>query len=318
MTSPKTDIPPYVTDDYKAILLQYLDADLNSIILYALLHGIYTGIFAVTLWNIFNNKSRPMQRAIVVVITVLYALITISVVTDWSYFSSAFIDNGQSFWTIFLYISASKPATTWVINITASISTIIADSYIIWCCWTVWGRRLVVVLLPILSLISATVSRILQVYHQYANASPEIYTKLYISFILATTVWCTLLIIYRILSVTGFRRGAEGRLRVYRRFIQVVVESSALYSICLILELAFIIRAEDGLYYLDVIASIAKGVAPTLLVGRAAAGHTRPEDDCNEITVSTLHFQTPSERGTTRSQTSITASTVLENDIEAQ
>ncbi|SJK98346.1 uncharacterized protein ARMOST_01611 [Armillaria ostoyae] len=332
----QTDIPSYVTDDYKASLLQYLDADLNSMIIYALLHGIYTGIFAVTMWNIFNNKSRPIRRAIVVVITLLYALITISVVADWSYYNSAFIDSGQNFWTVFLYFSTSRQATSWEMNIAASVSTILADSYIIWCCWTVWGRRWVVVLLPIISLISASgkvsdliysfhisivlyiVSRIMQVYHQYVNGSPEIFNRLYISFILTTTIWCTLLVIYRILSVTGFRRGAEGRLRVYHRFIQVVVESSALYSISLILELALIIRASDGLYYLDTIAAIAKGVAPTLLVGRAAAGHTRPEDDCNEITVSTLHFQTPSERDTTSSQASIMESAVLENDLEAQ
>ncbi|PBK89806.1 hypothetical protein ARMGADRAFT_1167176 [Armillaria gallica] len=72
------------------------------------------------------------------------------------------------------------------------------------------------------------------------------------------------------------------------------------------------------MYYTDAIASIAKGVAPTLLIGRAAAGHTRPKDDCDESAVSTLRFQTPSELCTTSFQELTIQSAVLEIDIEAQ
>ena len=81
---------------------------------------------------------------------------------------------------------------------------------------------------------------------------------LYISFILVTTLSCTLLIIYRIVAVVGIRHGVAGRLGVFRRFIEVLVESSALYSISLILFLAFTIRNDSRQIYLDVIAGIAK------------------------------------------------------------
>ncbi len=73
-----------------------------------------------------------------------------------------------------------------------------------------------------------------------------------------TTLWCTVLIIYRILIVAGVKRGADSRLRVYRHFIEVLVESSALYSISLIVYLALFIRGDFGMYYLNDIASIAK------------------------------------------------------------
>ncbi len=81
---------------------------------------------------------------------------------------------------------------------------------------------------------------------------------LYITFNLATTLSCTFPIIYRIVTVAGVRRGAVGRLRVYHHFIEALVESSALYSISLILDLAFTIHNDVGTPYLDVIASIAK------------------------------------------------------------
>ncbi len=83
---------------------------------------------------------------------------------------------------------------------------------------------------------------------------------LYISLNLVTTLSCTLLIIYRIVAVTGIRHGAMGQLGVYLHFIQVLVESSALYSISMILYLAFTIHDSSGLasYYFNAIAGIAK------------------------------------------------------------
>ncbi|PBK94567.1 hypothetical protein ARMGADRAFT_927377, partial [Armillaria gallica] len=202
----------------------------------------------------------------------------------------------------------------------------------IWCCWMVWGQCWLVVLLPIFSLVSA-ISMVSPTYTFYAHtmivyydkvnpASPlqNIFTILYISLILVTTLSCTLLIIYCIVAVTGIRHGAVGRLRVYRCFIEVLVESSAFYSISLILDLAFTIHNDVRMHYFDTIAGIAKGVAPTLLVGRAAAGHTCPRDNSDESTLSSLHFQTSSEPSTTSSQheESTIQSSVFAVDIEAQ
>ncbi|SJL11346.1 uncharacterized protein ARMOST_14749 [Armillaria ostoyae] len=312
----QTDVPsdPTTDDD----IFQYLDATLNSGILCALLHGIYTGILAVTLWNMSIKKSSPTRRALAVFIIFLHVLITIGFAAEWSHTSSAFIDNGQNFWTVFLRLTDAVQTASLEVSIAASMSTVLTDLYMIWCCWMVWGRRWLVVLLPILSQISATASKIIQLSHYYSNTSNELFLTLYITFVLATTLWCTLLIIYRILTVAGVKRGAGGRLRVYRRSIEVLVESSALYSISLIVYLALLTKEDFGLYYFDVIAAFAKGVAPTLIIGRAAAGHTRPKDDCDESTVSSLHFQTPSELGTASLQESSVQSAVLEVDIEAQ
>ncbi|KAK0446410.1 uncharacterized protein EV420DRAFT_1648086 [Desarmillaria tabescens] len=310
----QTDIPPDLTDEDKAFIFQYLDANLNNQILYALLHGIYTGILAVTLWNISINKRWPIRRALVVIIILLYAFTTINFAVSWSLIYSAFIRNGQSFWTAFSKLNGVDQVAYWEMGIAASMSTLLADSYIIWCCWMVWGQRWLIVLLPILSLI-------------FRNcASPDsLFMMLYVSFILATTLWCTLLIIFRILSVTGVRRGAGSRLRVYRHFIEVLVESSAFYSITLILYLAFFIRNDFQQFYIEAIAGIMKGVAPTLIVGRAAAGHTRPNEEHDESSpVSTIRFQTssqssqPSQPSTASFQNSTVQSAVLEEDIEAQ
>ncbi|PBK98807.1 hypothetical protein ARMGADRAFT_589645 [Armillaria gallica] len=320
---PLADLP----DNYKAAIFQLLDAELNSEIFYALLYGIYTGILAVTLWNIFINKCWPIRRALVVIIILLYLLITINFAGNWSWIHLSFIKDGQNLWTVYWKLEHSTPVAYWVMAITATISTILADLYMIWCCWMVWGQRWLVVLLPIFSLVSAIVSKAMGEYYGYIDAptsaqstSTGISLMLYISLNLVTTLSCTLLIIYRILAVAGVRHGAVGRLGVYHRFIEVLVESSALYSISVILDLAFTIRDNVGMYYLAVIAGIAKGVAPTLLVGRAAVGHTCPRDDSDGSTVSSLHFHRSSAHSTTSSEPeeSTFQSSVLAMDIEAQ
>ncbi|PBK89749.1 hypothetical protein ARMGADRAFT_1083218 [Armillaria gallica] len=318
----QTDIPLDVTDDYKAIVFRYLDAQLNSGILYALLYGIYTGILAVTLWNIFINKCWPIRRAMVIVIILIHTLITINFASYWSLMCLAFIKNGQSFWSVFLELNDATKAAQWEMGITASISTILADLYMIWFCWMVWGRRWLVVLLPIFSLVSAIVSRIIMVYYDYVHAPVDTYAiiKLYISFNLATTLSCTLLIIYRIVTTVGAGRRAEGRLKVYHRFIEVLVESSALYSVSLILDLAFTISIDSGSYYADTIASIMKGIAPTLLVGRITVGRrARPDDSWQGSVVASASIRSQEqEYSRTSSQEDRPTSLVLDGDLEAQ
>ncbi len=81
---------------------------------------------------------------------------------------------------------------------------------------------------------------------------------LYATFVLATTLWCTLLIIFRIVTVAQ-AAGEVGRgLRAYHHTIEILIESSALYSIILIIYLA--LNAQDNLImgYLDPLAAFAR------------------------------------------------------------
>ncbi|KAK0216473.1 hypothetical protein EDD85DRAFT_870584 [Armillaria nabsnona] len=256
-----------------------LDADLNGTIFDSLLQGIYTGIVAVTLWNIFMNKSQHVGRTIVFVIILLYIFTTVNFSVNWSNISSRFVENGQSFWTKYSAASDHTIIITVGEGIIAALCTILADSTIIWRCWIVWGRRWLSILPAVLLLISATVLKLIASYELYV-ASNE-YTRYftpYSSCVLATTLWCTLLIIYRIVTVARAGNGAGGGLRAYRHVLEVLIESSALYSISLILCTAFFARNVDAIIYFDALAGIAREIAPTLLVGRVAAGHARPND----------------------------------------
>ncbi|KAK0219974.1 hypothetical protein IW262DRAFT_992010 [Armillaria fumosa] len=320
--APQADIPLGLTDENSVYMFQFLDTQLNCGMLYALLHGVYTGILAVTLWNIFTKKQWSIRRAPVLVIILLYVLITISFGVGWSSMHAAFIGNGQTFRTVYLKLNSIQ-AFYLETGITASAGTTLADLYMIWCCWKVWGRRWLIILLPILFLLSAMVSKIMALYHEYFNESPGVFPVLYTSFILATTLWCTLFIIHRILNVTRFRQGlgAEGRLGAFHRYVEALVESSALYSVSLTLFLAFAIRDDLRMHYFDIVAGIVKGISPTLLVGRITAGHRAPPDDSWQGSVmasASIRSRSQEHRSQTSFQEDDRASPILDSDLEAQ
>ncbi len=73
------------------------------------------------------------------------------------------------------------------------------------------------------------------------------WSVLYSSLILATLLWCTILIIYRILRVGG----AAGRMHAYQRVIEMLVESAFLYSAVLVVLLVFEVRNEVAGIYIE-------------------------------------------------------------------
>ncbi len=107
--------------------------------------------------------------------------------------------------------------------------------------------------------------KIIDVYRRYTSElSDKTVSQLtrnmlfYTSFMLVTTLWCTLLIIYRIWSITRRSMQAEGNNRIYHHIIEALVESSVLYSISLILSIASYAIDNGMAYYSDPIATIAR------------------------------------------------------------
>ncbi|PBK90779.1 hypothetical protein ARMGADRAFT_1064423 [Armillaria gallica] len=265
-------ILPDLTLD-KAIAFQELDVALNATILYYLLCGLYTGILAVTLWNISTTKPQHIGRAMVIIIVVLHITTIVDLAITWSEIHSVFVDQGQDLWSKFdAYISPDAVSSIGAATVGA-ICGILADSTMIWRCWLVWGRRWLIVLLPVVFLIAGTLFKGIDT-HRTGLFSPAPLDVLYASCMLASTLWCTSLIIYRVVTVAR----AGGGLKDYRHVLEVLVESSALWSMSLIVYIALLARTAISSVYFDILTTVARGAAPTILVGRVAAGHARPDD----------------------------------------
>ncbi|KAK0497473.1 hypothetical protein EDD18DRAFT_1162374 [Armillaria luteobubalina] len=210
-----------------------------------------------------------------------------------------------------------SPSTDIGIGAAAVMSTVVADCTMIWRCWMVWGRRWLVVLFPILCLVTGFALKTLEIMSAYLTEIESVsYLVSYLTCILVTTLWCTILIVFRIVTVIRANNGANTRLGDYRHVIEVLVESSALHSATLIIYV--FLEANNYVVsssYLDALAVFTTGIAPTLLVGRVAAGHARPDDSWQGSILSSLRFEAhPKADDETYSH----ATSMVDNDLEVQ
>ncbi|PBK81392.1 hypothetical protein ARMGADRAFT_1091289 [Armillaria gallica] len=243
---------------------------------------------------------------------------TIGFALSWSYTHLIYVKHGQTVMDEYLaYFNSSNLQIP--IAITGLISTICADSVMIWCCWMVWGKHWLIVVLPILFLISGIVFDAISTYKASIDpvydAFHDLFLILYVAFSLATTLWCTLTIIFRILSVGWTSTGSGRPFQVYRHIIEILVESSALYAISLLLDIVLLACLNSmANYYMDAMAAFARGVAPTFLIGRVAAGQARPDDSWEGSVMSSLQFGRDSEQ--MDSQDDDTQSVTVDNGLE--
>ncbi|PBK98882.1 hypothetical protein ARMGADRAFT_1073823 [Armillaria gallica] len=309
------DILPYAVTVNVQYEYHYHDDKLNATIELALLHGIYTGIVSVTLWNIFISKSRSIGRAMVAVIILLYVTTSINV-----FLNSALILSVETTVVDGLELDPSTNRLNGISNLgigmTAVMSTAIADSTIIWRCWMVWGRRWSIVVFPVLCLIGGVALKIRDISEVFLHGNgDQLILVIYIFCIFATTTWCTVLIVFRIVTVIRVNDAANSRLGDYSHVIEVLVESSALHSVVLLVFVG--LEANDSFLsdYFDTLAAVTTGVAPTLLAGRIAAGHARPDGSWEGSIMSSLRFEAHQPANP---ETSSQENSMSDSDLEAQ
>ncbi|KAK0244839.1 hypothetical protein EDD85DRAFT_979891 [Armillaria nabsnona] len=239
-----------------------LDMPLNRIIIQASLHGLYTGIVAVTLWTTFSSPKRLHNAFLHTIIIMLYFFSTIAFLMAWVFGYRAFITYGDNYYTVFSALMDEGPwwrAYFLVDAITGGSSRLLADVTIIWRCWVLWDRQWRIVFLPIICAIAGTVMKVMQIFSAFHNVTYDIsktgvfavqidWSLIYILLTLTATVLCTVLIVYRIVHFTH-------RLLLFRSIISALIESSAIYTLALILYLALVARNMTAAYYTDTFAA---------------------------------------------------------------
>ncbi|PBK63363.1 hypothetical protein ARMSODRAFT_541034 [Armillaria solidipes] len=278
----------------------WLDDNLNSYILGCYVHGIYTGLFGIAIWQLLAvtkiSKARIYMGCI---ITVLYIFSMIYVAATWIVFSRAYV-----FATSFRarYNLMFSPVLWETVADTASgLNLIIADCTIIWRCWAVWAHDWRVTIFPIFFVIGGTFCGVNIVVHQFVasfcrDGTETNWAVATIVATLGTNILCTALIVGRIVYVARGHRGVMGSIRTYRGVLEIVVESAALYSTTfVVLMILYPLEGNEYMYPQALIFSVT-GIAPTLIILRVASGQARPEESSHGIQ-SSLHFQT--SRGST-------------------
>ncbi|KAK0482201.1 hypothetical protein IW261DRAFT_1022972 [Armillaria novae-zelandiae] len=196
----QANIPTELTGNDITAIFQSIDATLGAKILFAQLIGLYTGVFFVASWYIFVKKNRkPMGGALTAAIIILYILTAILFAIDCMDTRQQFADNGMNFWSE--DTAPGIPATTLAGGIMGAICTVLSDSALIWRCWMVWNFSLPVVILPILLLASAVGLKCFDTYKFYLGQDYVPSMVLFSSLVLATTLWCTVLMNFNISTI---------------------------------------------------------------------------------------------------------------------
>ncbi|PBK62558.1 hypothetical protein ARMSODRAFT_1089125 [Armillaria solidipes] len=271
-------LPLDLSPDDKSDIMYWLDLTLNRMILQALLHGLYTGIVTVTLWVIFSSPKRLRSTFLCTIIIALYFISSIAFGSSWAFGRRGFIEYGDNCLTVYTALLNNGPslrAYYLISDIAGGISTLLVDMTIIWRCWVLWERQWRVIFIPIICAIGSIVMKAMQMrstFHSLPDNINEVgqfaaeidWSLLYILLMLATTLMCTSLIIYRI-----FRHAR--RTNTSLKVIEMLIESSAMYSLSLILYLALVSKNLESSYYADTIVTYVKPIATILLVGRVSA-----------------------------------------------
>ncbi|KAK0221171.1 hypothetical protein EDD85DRAFT_983403 [Armillaria nabsnona] len=257
-------------------------------------------------------------------IVFLYICATIYVASDWVYAIYYSNEKGNES-SSFLY-NLHRASI-----IGLGIITGTADSITIWRCWIVWGRRWAFVIPPIQLLLAQGVcgcfafQRCLHdhavtgtstLYDTVTAPTPSLeinWTMMFLSFSLGTMLWCTTLIIYRILTVKKDTDDNTGMACVYCQTIEVLVESASLHAVGLIGWMILINMNVVASLYTPSLYTAMTAISPTLIVACVASGNARPDDDWQENdSASSLQLGSPAR------STSMTTGNELSADIDLE
>jgi len=162
------------------------------------------------------------------------------------------------------------------------INSVLGDSIVIWRAWVVWGRRLPVVLVPVILLVGVGLSSFIMVFAQrHGPNNPNWVTVFMKSMIvlpcltLATHIVSTTLLLWRVYALTFTTRKVErleansaGTYRTvqYRRLLKIIIQSGALYCLTWLLLLGFAASGSPASHILLSIIGQLTGIYPTLII----------------------------------------------------
>ncbi|KAJ7264085.1 hypothetical protein B0H12DRAFT_1102804 [Mycena haematopus] len=280
---------------------------LNAPIIEVFMNGLYTSLFILTLGVVcLSNRKNSQKWLWSTLVVISYFCATVHSSVTWETFVEPFHDHGASADVVTALLHPDLGLRIFGL-VTSAVSFVLADIIMIWRCWIIWGRSWVVVVLPTLAAVAGIVCAGLGLAGQISvlviqdpdpseGLAPLIrFSTPFLSLSLAATLYTTGFIAWRILGVQRFsknngieRTGPGADLSVA---LEIMVESSALYSASLFIFVVLLsIKSENETYMQNIHAQIA-GIAPTLLILRIYAGRSRDDAEwTRSAPISTLRF----------------------------
>ncbi|KAF8880596.1 hypothetical protein CPB84DRAFT_1792461 [Gymnopilus junonius] len=233
-----TDVPVPSSSVEEAIN----DTIFNTFVLNIFLFGIYTVVYFGALYTYLAKKSSK-NYYVVGAISAAYAIYVAYMGIEWYLVYQGFVRNGQTQDTVFIYLFYSPPWDTLFTNLCNFLLAVIADGLLIWRCFNVWEHSLRAISLPSFLLFTEIVIYLAQIiYSGVVHIKPNEKQASDLNILLAvanfitiaTTVLSTLLIAYRIHTVTRKQVIHRGSIAQFNHILEILVQSSAAYALATI------------------------------------------------------------------------------------
>ncbi|KAI0324274.1 hypothetical protein GY45DRAFT_432128 [Cubamyces sp. BRFM 1775] len=267
-------------------------AEIIALFMETLLFGIFTVLYAITVWILlYRGKRRgpsTHSRSLYLTATAIWLLsvthLTIDVVRavrGFAVWGQNIAGGANAFYSI---ISDPTQVAKDAVYI---ITTLIADCFVTYRLWIVWNRVWWVLPLPILLVLTTAVVGV-EVCIQIADMKPgeEIFSsglapwaRAFFSLSLATNLLATILIAAQLLRANQRAHQhrasvGEGSESPYRKAIETIVQSAAIYSVALASLLGTYLASSNAQYIcLDSMQPII-GITFTLIIIRAGLPST--------------------------------------------
>ncbi|KAF5393478.1 hypothetical protein D9757_000494 [Collybiopsis confluens] len=257
-------------------------AYLTAIWLETLFYGINMILFFSYLFIVRYKRRHSLSKIIVVVAVFMFIFSSIHVSLGFSRLIEGFIvlrnQNGGPA-TYFSDVSIPLNVAKVIIH---TVNSILGDSILVWRCYNVWGQNWLPSLLPILLIIGSAIAGFGQgvefarakTIHSAFESELEKWNGSVFSLSLATNVLVTTLIAARIWWVGRQIGGFRGSHFLYRRVLTMVIESGAIYSSAIIIEITLYFLGNNAFYIIyDPIAQLT-AIVPTMIIVMTSLGLT--------------------------------------------
>ncbi|KAJ3851465.1 hypothetical protein EV368DRAFT_83524 [Lentinula lateritia] len=270
-----------------AIYHSWIDAYLVSAFVELFMDGLYTALIIVTILVIASIKQKRSLSDYVIYASLflLYAMCMVHLGSWAAHIHDGFINHTGDTSTVFAFFSLASHQAI-VRDVMAVAMTLVADLILVWRVFAVWGSSWKIASVPLILTLFALAFGI-QYIDLATKPSNLVSLKwitdvagIYYGSTLGNTVISTLLILLRVHSLSGTKG-----INRYWRFLSLVVESAALYSVILIIYMPYVTGTDFATHApTEIVQSVVipiTGIAPTLLVVRVIVnrelGFSQPE-----------------------------------------
>ncbi|KDR71343.1 hypothetical protein GALMADRAFT_144030 [Galerina marginata CBS 339.88] len=266
----------------------------NSTVLFTFLMGLYTIVYFGTL-ILYLTRKGSQRRVVILSITLLYMLGVINLGVQWYELEWIVVLNGETRESIFIATLTLPGWSVMLDNFCLVYMVVIADGLLVWRCFFVWNRSLLLCLAETV-ICGKNAAGILPLKIQILGNTIE--SALFFTS-LSSSLLATLLIAFRIHSVSKQDGGSRGR---FGHIIEIVVQSAAVYSLAsLIMGVVLIVPRNSAamnqfVNYGMAVAFTLTGIGPTIMIARVCLA-ADPSTQVSTIhNLSGLQFQGRSTR----------------------